>query len=159
MIRINSLSVGSRLLPLSFECHRGEVLHLIGPNGSGKSTLLSAVAAIEQFTGTVEIDGVDSKNYTLHELASVRAYLCQSERPSFNIPVFRYLVLSIPSSCNPTEAIVNETISYLAREVRIEDKLHRPIHQLSGGNGKGFDSLGYAYKFGLRSTLTQSYCC
>ncbi|MDL2041900.1 ATP-binding cassette domain-containing protein, partial [Vibrio parahaemolyticus] len=42
MMRVKHIAVGSRLLPLSFECKDGEVVHVVGPNGSGKSTLLAA---------------------------------------------------------------------------------------------------------------------
>lgn len=44
MIRVNSLQVDSRLLPLSLQAKSGEVWHVIGPNGCGKSTLLAALA-------------------------------------------------------------------------------------------------------------------
>ena len=46
MIQIKSLSVGARLLPLSFELKQGQVTHVIGPNGSGKSTLLEAISGV-----------------------------------------------------------------------------------------------------------------
>lgn len=46
MIRVNSLQVDSRLLPLSLQANAGEVWHVIGPNGCGKSTLLAALAGM-----------------------------------------------------------------------------------------------------------------
>ncbi|MEL7288165.1 MAG: ATP-binding cassette domain-containing protein, partial [Pseudomonadota bacterium] len=44
MMHVKHIAVGSRLLPLSFECKSGEVVHVVGPNGSGKSTLLGAIS-------------------------------------------------------------------------------------------------------------------
>lgn len=133
MIQINGLSVGSRLLPMSFTCERGEIVHLVGPNGSGKSTLLAAIAGVETFLGQVVIDDTDTKNCSLEDLALLRAFLSQTERPAFNIPVFRYLALSIPTHCIVQQSVFNDVIREVAQEVQIEDKLHRSIFQLSGG--------------------------
>lgn len=133
MIKIKSLCVGSRLLPMSFQCERGEVVHVVGPNGSGKSTLLSAIAGVLDYQGQALVDGVDVKNVTLKELALKRAYLSQSERPAFNIEVFQYLALSVPEHTCATQETIGEVIAHLTQLVDIRDKLHRSINQLSGG--------------------------
>ena len=58
MIQIKSLSVGARLLPLSFELKQGQVTHVIGPNGSGKSTLLESISGISDgYKGDIKLDG------------------------------------------------------------------------------------------------------
>ena len=60
MIQIKSLSVGARLLPLSFELKPGQVTHVIGPNGSCKSTLLEAISGIgESYKGDIKLDEKD----------------------------------------------------------------------------------------------------
>lgn len=90
MIRIKDLQVGHRLLPLSFECEAGEVLHILGPNGCGKSTLLGALAGMTECQGEVWFDDLRSSELSLPELALKRAFLPQAQRPhliwmSFNI--------------------------------------------------------------------------
>ncbi|USD39959.1 vitamin B12 ABC transporter ATP-binding protein BtuD [Vibrio sp. SCSIO 43135] len=133
MIRVNSLNVGSRLLPLSFQCEAGQVMHIIGPNGSGKSTLLNALSGVQDFLGDVSLDELDVAKTPLATLALHRSYLSQSDRPAFNIEVFQYLALSIPSCCSIEDAEVQGVIRQLTELLEIEDKLHRSIHHLSGG--------------------------
>lgn len=133
MIHINGVSVGSRLLPLSFKCEAGEILHVIGPNGSGKSTLLSAIAGLLPFKGQVEIFDLDVTSASLETLASYRAMLTQSDRPAFNLEVAQYLSLSIPTQTRDQALEVNRVVNELATLLELEDKLHRSIHHLSGG--------------------------
>lgn len=132
-ITIDHLSVHSRLLPLSFQVQCGEVIHIIGPNGSGKSTLLSAMAGVLKHQGHVCIDGLQVNKASLAELALKRAYLSQNERPAFHIEVFQYLALSLPATCDLHQIEVTKTIEYLTSLVAVNDKLHRSIYQLSGG--------------------------
>ncbi|OIQ26282.1 vitamin B12 ABC transporter ATP-binding protein BtuD [uncultured Vibrio sp.] len=133
MIQINSIKVESRVLPLSFECKAGEILHVVGPNGSGKSTLLSAIAGVLPFTGSVSIGSLDVRSASLDTLAQYRAYLSQSARPAFNLAVFQYLALSVPKCCQLDDENVQKALETLTGLVDIEDKLHRSIHHLSGG--------------------------
>ncbi|WGV99069.1 vitamin B12 ABC transporter ATP-binding protein BtuD [Vibrio sp. YMD68] len=133
MIHVKSVAVVSRILPLSFECKAGEVTHIIGPNGSGKSTLLSAISGVLSFTGSVVIDSLEVENTSLETLAEHRAYLSQSDRPAFNLEVFQYLALSVPHCCHVDDPKVQQAIETLTALVGIQDKIHRSIHHLSGG--------------------------
>ncbi len=133
MIRVRSLHVEERLLPLSFECAAGEVLHIVGPNGCGKSTLLSSLAGVIDSEGEVFIDGCELRDISLRELAIRRAYLSQNERPAFNLDVFQYLELSLPANSSLHNAKVNRVVKHLTQLLKIDDKLHRSIHHLSGG--------------------------
>ncbi|ENM5738949.1 vitamin B12 ABC transporter ATP-binding protein BtuD [Vibrio mimicus] len=133
MIRVNSLQVDSRLLPLSLSANAGEVWHVIGPNGSGKSTFLAALAGLTTFSGSIQIDELEVGEASLSELALHRAYLAQNDKPSFQLQVFQYLALSIPASIAIDSPEVASEIDEISRLLNIDDKLHRSIHQLSGG--------------------------
>ncbi|MBD0786811.1 vitamin B12 ABC transporter ATP-binding protein BtuD [Vibrio sp. Y2-5] len=133
MIRVNSLHVKQRLLPLSFQCQAGEILHVVGPNGSGKSTLLSALAGVIDSAGEILLGDFDIKKNSLSELALRRAYLSQSEKPTFNLDVFQYLALSLPVTSSLHDSKVKEAVKFFTHVLKIDDKLHRSIHQLSGG--------------------------
>ncbi|OLQ88347.1 vitamin B12 ABC transporter ATP-binding protein BtuD [Vibrio panuliri] len=133
MMHVKSLSVGERLLPLSFSASQGEIIHVIGPNGSGKSTLLSAVAGLQEHRGEVSIADLMVERASVAQLAEYRAFLSQSDRPAFNLEVAHYLSLSIPAGAKSLIQEVDLVVAELAQILRIEDKLHRSVHQLSGG--------------------------
>lgn len=133
MIRVSHLSVGSRLLPFSLNVEQGEILHVIGPNGSGKSTFLSALSGLLDYQGDVYYDEENIECYSIEALASQRAFLSQSDKPAFNLVVAQYLALSIPNGERHQETLVDETVRELAELLELGDKLHRSIHNLSGG--------------------------
>ncbi|WP_104403043.1 vitamin B12 ABC transporter ATP-binding protein BtuD [Vibrio penaeicida] len=131
MICVDALSVGNRLLPLSFKVEKGEVLHVIGPNGSGKSTLLSALSGLLGYKGEIYYGDRNIEQLSLEELATVRAYLVQQERPAFTMTVLQFLSLSVPNS--HTLADLGEPLESLCSQLQINDKLVRDTTTLSGG--------------------------
>lgn len=137
MMHVKHIAVGSRLLPLSFECKPGEVVHVVGPNGSGKSTLLGAISGTltqrEGVSGEVLVDNNDLLTMPLSEQAHIRGYLCQQSRPAFNVDVFQYLALSLPTGANISDAKVRDAVNIVIELVQLQDKLHRSIQTLSGG--------------------------
>ncbi|BCN24025.1 vitamin B12 ABC transporter ATP-binding protein BtuD [Vibrio alfacsensis] len=137
MMHVKHIAVGNRLLPLSFECKAGEVVHVVGPNGSGKSTLLAAISGTltsrDNVSGEVLINDKALLAMPLSEQAHVRGYLCQQSRPAFNVDVFQYLALSLPSWCNIADATVQEAVNKVIELVQLQEKLYRSIQTLSGG--------------------------
>lgn len=136
-MHVKHMSIGSRLLPLSFECKAGEIVHVVGPNGSGKSTLLAAISGTlshrEGMSGEVYVGNKNLLTLPLSEQAHVRGYLCQQSRPAFNVDVFQYLALSLPSGAEIADIKVRDAVNMVVELVQLQDKLHRSIQTLSGG--------------------------
>lgn len=136
-MHVKHISVGSRLLPLSFECKAGEIVHVVGPNGSGKSTLLAAISGTlshrDGMSGEVCVGDKNLLTLPLSEQAHVRGYLCQQSRPVFNVDVFQYLALSLPSGAEIADIKVRDAVNMVVELVQLQDKLHRSIQTLSGG--------------------------
>lgn len=136
-MHVKHMSVGSRLLPLSFECKAGEIVHVVGPNGSGKSTLLAAISGTlshrDGMSGEVYVGDKNLLTLPLSEQAHVRGYLCQQSRPAFNVDVFQYLALSLPSGAEIADVKVRDAVNMVVELVQLQDKLHRSIQTLSGG--------------------------
>ena len=63
---------------ISFKVNKGETIAFIGSTGSGKSTLINLVPRLYDATdGVVLVDGVDVKEYDLHELNNRIGYISQ----------------------------------------------------------------------------------
>lgn len=136
-MHVKHIAVGNRLLPLSFECNAGEIVHVVGPNGSGKSTLLAAISGTltshDSVSGGVSVKSGDLLAMPLSEQAYLRGYLCQQSRPVFNVDVFQYLALSLPSGVKISDSKVRDAVNAVIELVQLQDKLHRSIQTLSGG--------------------------
>ena len=66
------------LTDISFEVSKGETLALIGATGSGKSTLINLIPRLYDVTGgTVEVDGIDVRDYDLDTLRNRIGYVSQ----------------------------------------------------------------------------------
>jgi iron complex transport system ATP-binding protein len=72
LLEIENVSVGvtprqrgtsHSMLVNSVSCHvdAGQVLAIIGPNGAGKSTLLNAIAGDHEYTGRIDINGIENE--------------------------------------------------------------------------------------------------
>ena len=63
---------------ISFEVTKGETLALIGATGSGKNTLINLIPRLYDVTGgTVEVDGVNVRDYDLNTLRNKVGYVSQ----------------------------------------------------------------------------------
>ncbi len=64
---------------ISFKANKGETVAFIGSTGSGKSTLINLVPRLYDATlGEVFVDGVNVKDYDLHELNNRIGYIAQT---------------------------------------------------------------------------------
>jgi subfamily B ATP-binding cassette protein MsbA len=66
------------LRDVTFEIEPGQLVGVVGHTGSGKSSLVSLIPRFyDPSVGTVRIDGVDLRDYKLHELRRQIAYVLQ----------------------------------------------------------------------------------
>jgi ABC-type multidrug transport system fused ATPase/permease subunit len=66
------------LRDVTFTIRPGQMVGIVGPTGSGKSTLVSLIARFRDPTaGRITIDGVDTRDYTLHGLRSQIGFVLQ----------------------------------------------------------------------------------
>lgn len=131
MLQLSQVGVEGRFAPVSGQIEAGLQVHLIGPNGAGKSTLLARLAGILPGLGEILLSGRPLGDYSGHELAMHRAYLCQQQPPVVMMPVFQYLALHQPVGASASE--LENTILYLSHSLKLADKLSRMLTQLSGG--------------------------
>ncbi len=69
---------GDTLTGISFDVRRGETVAVVGQTGSGKTSLVNLIPRLFDATsGTVEVDGVDVREYDLETLRSRIGYATQ----------------------------------------------------------------------------------
>jgi iron complex transport system ATP-binding protein len=119
---------------VSLDIRPGEVLGLVGPNGAGKSTLLRVLAGIEPLAaGTVTLDGEDLKHLPATARARRIAYLPQTGRIEWAIPVRALVALGRLPHGDGTAATGRAAIEAAMVEAEIADLASRAVTTLSGG--------------------------
>jgi subfamily B ATP-binding cassette protein MsbA len=70
---------GDRVIDhVSFEVKKGEIMALVGPSGAGKSTLFDLLPRFyDPQEGGIEIDGIDIKTVSTHELRNLMGIVTQ----------------------------------------------------------------------------------
>jgi ATP-binding cassette subfamily B protein len=94
----------------NLEIPAGATVALVGPNAAGKSTLIKLLTRLyDPESGTIEIDGVDIRNYRLSDLRSMMTALFQ-EPVRYWESVSENVTLSSPSG-RPSEEQVRRAVA------------------------------------------------
>lgn len=117
---------------LDLELYDGQRIALVGSNGAGKSTLLSVLAglAIPQ-SGSVIVDGRDTRTVSAAELASTVCYLVQRPEEMFLQDSVQADVSMFPRGRGLADT--DELVDRVLRRVRLTELAHRDGRLLSGG--------------------------
>ncbi len=136
-----SFSYGERqvLDNINFIAESGQLLSVVGPNGVGKSTLFNCILGIlNNYKGSIAIEGRDIKGLDIIELAKLIAYVPQSHYPAFNFNVFDMVLMGtsiqISSISTPGKAQIELVYSALER-LGILHLKNRGYTKISGENG------------------------
>jgi len=123
------------LKDVSIELAESEMLGVVGPNGAGKSTLIRCIDRIlKPQRGDILLDGRDTKEMHLMELAQKMGYIPQTASQVFPATVFDTVLmgrrphLGWRSSEKDTEMVLE-----MLQMLNIEEFAMRDINELSGG--------------------------
>jgi iron complex transport system ATP-binding protein len=115
----------------------GAFVAVIGANGAGKSTLLSVLAGLlRPDKGEAKLDGRPMAGLDRRELARRRAYLPQSPRCEWPIPVERLVALGLTPSLpafGGFAADMQQRIDRALHACDLDDHRQQPATTLSGG--------------------------
>ena len=130
---------GFSLLVREMEVSRGEKLAIVGPSGSGKTTFLDLVAGIQlPESGTIRVGDMDLSRLGEKSRRDFRSSKMGLVFQEFEL--LEYLSVAdnirLPFLINRSlsrRSLDSDTVTQLAEQVGIGDKLHRRPHQLSQG--------------------------
>lgn len=129
LISIQSLTVDRRIKSLSLEVQAGEVLGLIGPNGAGKSTLLNTLAGLEEYQGSLLLEGKPTESYSAKQKARLIGLQPQQVSSAWSITVSDVVALGrIPWGDNDAN-VIKQAMHYAG----VTEFADRAIDHLSGG--------------------------
>ena len=79
---------------VDFAAEAGKCICLLGENGAGKTTLFRCILGLlNDYQGSINVEGVNGKKLTMRELAKKIAYIPQAHEPTFNYTVFETVLM------------------------------------------------------------------
>jgi ABC-2 type transport system ATP-binding protein len=115
---------------VSFDIRRGEIFGLLGPNGAGKTSTLSAIEGlIKPQSGTITLDGIDSRRHPTLARARMGVSL---QATSFQSELKIRQIVRLYAGLYGLELSDAEIADGL-RAIGLEEEANKPFKQLSGG--------------------------
>ncbi len=115
---------------VSFDIRKGEIFGLLGPNGAGKTSTLSAIEGlVKPRSGTIQLDGIDSRRHPTQARARMGVQLqATSFQSELKITQIVRLYAGL-YGLDLSEAQIADGL----REIGLESESSKPFKQLSGG--------------------------
>lgn len=122
---------------ISFDVRRSEAIAILGPNGAGKTTLIKLMnGLLKPTSGSVTIDGVDTKTVPVSKLARKVGIVFQNaEKQFFAETVYDELAFA-PRNMGFQQEQIDNMVKHIAHMFGIEQYLQRNPFSLSGGEKK-----------------------
>ena len=143
MLKVNQLtfSYGKNLNPvlkqIGFHIKKGELCALFGPNGTGKTTLFKCCLKIlKPDTGTVVINGNDTRRLRTRQMARQVAYVPQAHQCAFPFTVYQMVLMGRTPHLNHffTPSTRDRDVALKAMEtLGLAPLSDAPFNRLSGG--------------------------
>ena len=120
---------------VSFEIRRGEIFGLLGPNGAGKTSTLSAIEGlVKPKSGTIVLDGIDSRRHPNQARARMGVQL---QATSFQSELKIGEIVRLYAGLYGVE-LSSQQIADGLRAIGLDGEAHKPFKQLSGGQQQRF---------------------
>jgi energy-coupling factor transport system ATP-binding protein len=122
---------------INLEIKRGDVIAVLGPNGAGKTTFVKhAIGLLKPKSGRVLVDGRDTKDASVAQIASTLGYVFQSPSHMLFAPtVYKELAFGPKNLKHPMDQIEKEVKEAL-QIVNLTDNEKDPPLALSFGQQK-----------------------
>lgn len=122
---------------LNLEIKRGDVIAVLGPNGAGKTTFVKhAIGLLKPKAGRVLVNGRDTKEISVAQIASVLGYVFQSPSHMLFAPTVREELAFGPTNLRHSDKRIEMEVKEALRIVNLSDKENDPPLALSFGQQK-----------------------
>jgi cobalt/nickel transport system ATP-binding protein len=125
------------LKDISFEAHGATSIGLVGANGVGKSTFLKLFVGLNlDFTGKIQVDGLDVKQENLPNIRQKIGYVFQDSDSQLFMSTAYEDIAFAPRNYGLSEAEVAKRVNQALDMVGIDYLKDKQIYKMSGGEKK-----------------------
>ncbi|HEX7541759.1 MAG TPA: ABC transporter ATP-binding protein [Anaerolineales bacterium] len=122
---------------INLEIKRGDVIAVLGPNGAGKTTFVKhAIGLLKPKSGRVLVEGRDTKEASVAQIASTLGYVFQSPSHMLFAPTVREELAFGPKNLRHPKSEIEKEVVEALRIVNLEDMIGDPPLALSFGQQK-----------------------
>ena len=122
---------------VNLEIHHGDLIGLLGPNGAGKSTLVKhAIGLLKPTNGTVYVEGKDTREMSVAQIARVLGYVFQSPTHMLYAPTVQEELEFGPRNLEFDVDVMQKTVTESVSTVNLKGFEEYPPLGLSFGQQK-----------------------
>lgn len=122
---------------VNLKIYPGDLIAVLGPNGAGKSTLVKhAIGLLKPTTGRVLIDGKDTRNLSVAQIARTLGYVFQSPTHMLYAPTVREELEFGPKNLDFQKELMDTTVAESVSTVNLTGLEEYPPLGLSFGQQK-----------------------
>ncbi|GIK10612.1 MAG: ABC transporter ATP-binding protein [Anaerolineaceae bacterium] len=142
LVRFENVSFGYEadveiLHGINLEIRRGDVIAALGPNGSGKTTFVKhAIGLLKPKSGRVLVNGKDTRESSVAEIASTLGYVFQSPSHMLFAPTVREELAFGPTNLKHSKEEIEKEVQEALRIVNLSEFEQDPPLALSFGQQK-----------------------
>jgi len=122
---------------INLTIRRGDVIAVLGANGAGKTTLVKhAIGLLKPKAGRVLVDGKDTKDLSVAQIASTLGYVFQSPSHMLFAPTVREELAFGPKNLKHKPDVIDQEVKESIDIVNLSEQLESPPLALSFGQQK-----------------------
>ena len=122
---------------IDLEIRRGDVIAVLGPNGAGKTTFVKhAIGLLKPRSGRVLVEGRDTREASVAQIASTLGYVFQSPSHMLFAPTVREELAFGPTNLRHSKEQIETEVKEALRIVNLSEKEQDPPLALSFGQQK-----------------------
>jgi len=122
---------------INLEIHPGDVIAVLGPNGSGKTTFVKhAIGLLKPKSGRVLVNGRDTREATVAQIASTLGYVFQSPSHMLFAPTVHEELAFGPRNLKHPKDQIEKEVKEALQIVNLSDQEQDPPLALSFGQQK-----------------------